>query len=60
MKNKNFIYLVVGAGTIFILYLLKQNKKLTEKSEEFFCDKQTHIYDYSKKKCETYEKAFKN
>ncbi len=58
MKNNNLIYIVVGSGAILVLYLLNQNKKLTQKSEAFFCDKNTHFYDYSKKKCQTYEEAF--
>ena len=58
MKNEYFIYIIVGSGVVLVLYLLNQNKKLTEKSEAFFCDKNTHFYDYSKKKCQTYEEAF--
>jgi hypothetical protein len=58
MKNEKIVYGVLVIGTIFVLYLVNQNKKLTQKSEEFFCDRQTHWYDYSKKKCQTYEEAF--
>jgi hypothetical protein len=58
MKNQKLVYGVLVVGAILVLYLSNKNKKLTQKSEAFFCDKNTHFYDYSKKKCQTYEEAF--
>ena len=59
MKKQTFVYIILGSGVVLVLYLLNQNKKLTEKSEAFFCDKNTHIYDYTEKKCLTYEEQAK-
>lgn len=58
MKKQTFVYIILGSGVVLVLYLLNQNKKLTEKSEDFFCDRNTHFYDPIKKKCQTYEEAF--
>jgi hypothetical protein len=58
MKDQKLVYGVLIVGAILVLYLSNENKKLTQKSEAFFCDKNTHFYDYSKKKCQTYEEAF--
>jgi hypothetical protein len=58
MKNDHLIYIIVGSGIVLVLYLLNQNKKLTQKSEDFFCDRNTHFYDPILKKCQTYEEAF--
>jgi hypothetical protein len=60
MKNKSFIYIIVGSGAILVLYLLNQNKKLTEKSEAYNCDNEGLMYNKTTKKCWSWEELGKS
>ena len=60
MKKQTFVYIILGSGVVLVLYLFNQNKKLTEKSEDFFCDRNTHFYDPIKKTRVSLDEAIEN
>jgi hypothetical protein len=55
MKNEKIVYGALVIGTIFVLYLVNQNKKLTEKSRAYNCNNEGLMYNKITKKCWSWE-----